>query len=293
MRTIMVLGAGTMGSGIAQVCASYGYRVQFWDLTMELAERGKANIDAGLRRQVERGKMTQEKRQLILDNLITTTDLSAASQAELVMEVVLEDIKIKKDLYAKVEPFCRDDAIMGTNTSFIPITTLASDLKHPERFIGLHFFVPVYAMKLVEVIRGEKTSDETVASAQEWAASIGKETVLVNKDAPGFIVNRINYATYAEAIRVMQEGVASVEDIDKALKLGLNHPMGVFDLLDYGGLGTFRDCQQMLFELTGDDRFKPVPEIDALVDAGNLGRKTGKGFYDYTENSAVEKKVRS
>jgi len=282
-KTIMVLGAGYMGSGIAQVCATGGYRVLFWDVTQELAEKGKAGIDAGLVKQVARGKLTEERRQEILDNLIPCTEVERASEAELVIEVVVENLEIKKALYARIEPHCSDTTIIGTNTSFIPITKLAEDLKKPERFIGLHFFGPVYAMKLLEIIRGEKTSDETVAYAQAWAPTIGKESVLVNNDAPGFIVNRINFATYAEAYRVMQEGVASIEDIDKALRLGLNHPMGVFDLNDYGGLNTVRDCLAVLYELTGDERFKPVPELDKLVAEGHLGRKTGKGWYDYTK----------
>ena len=283
MRTIMVLGAGTMGSGIAQVCATSGYRVYFWDLTRELAQRGKDGIDAGLIKQVQRGKMTEEKRQEILNNLIPCTDHALAAEAELVIEVVVENVEIKKALFAKIEPYCREDAIIATNTSFIPITKLSEDMAHPERFIGLHFFAPVYAMKLLEIIRGEKTSDETVAWARAWAETIGKESVLINVDAPGFIVNRINFATYAEAFRVMQEGVASIEDIDKALRLGLNHPMGVFELTDYGGLKTLQDCFAVFYELTGDERYLPVPEVDERVARGELGRKTGKGWYDYSK----------
>lgn len=283
MKTIMVLGAGYMGSGIAQVCATYGYHVLLWDINMELAEKGKAGIDAGLVKQVARGKLTEERRQEILDNLIPCVECERASEAELVIEVVVENMELKKALYARIEPHCADTTIIGTNTAFLPISKLAEGLKRPERFIGLHFFGPVYAMKLLEIIRGEKTSDETVAYAQAWAPTIGKESVLINKDSPGFIVNRINFATYTEAYRVMQEGVATIEDIDKALRLGLNHPMGVFDLNDYGGLKNVRDCLAIMHELTGDDRYAPVPELDALVEQGHLGVKTGRGWYDYSK----------
>ena len=283
MKTIMVIGAGTMGSGIAQVCATYGNRVLLMDVNAEYAERAKAGIDAGLVKQVSKGKLTEEGRQAILDNLVICTEHEKAAEADLVIEVVIEDIGVKKALYAKVEPFMKDEAILATNTSFIPITKLAEELKKPERFIGLHFFAPVYAMKLLEIIRGEKTSDETAKWAEEWAPTIGKESVMINKDAPGFIVNRINFATYAEAYRVMQEGVASIEDIDKALRLGLNHPMGVFELNDFGGLATLRDCLAVFYDLTGDERYLPVPELDEHVAKGELGRKTGKGWYDYTK----------
>lgn len=281
MKKIVVCGAGVMGSGIAQVCAKAGYEVALWDLTDELAQKGKNGIAEGLEKQIARGKMTAEEKDELLANLHPTSDLSCAQDADLVMEVVLENPKIKKDLYAKLEMVCRDDAIIGTNTSYIPITSLAMDLKHPERFLGLHFFNPVYAMKLLEVIRGEKTSNETFAKALEWAPTIGKTAVAVN-DAPGFIVNRLNKALQVEAMRLMHEGVASCEDIDKAARLGLNHPMGPFEMMD-GNLELTYTCLNLLVELTGDERFKPIPELEEHIRKGEFGRRTGKGWYDYTQ----------
>ena len=284
----MVCGAGFMGSGIAQQCATYGFRTYLLDVSMELAERGKNGIAAGLSKQVARGKITEERMNEILNLLIPCTDHSLAGECSIVVEACFENIEVKKALYAKLEPWLKDDAILSTNTSFIPITTLAEDLARPERFVGTHFFGPVYAMKLVEIIRGKKTSDETVALAQNFAKEIGKESVLINIDTPGFIVNRINFATYAEAYRVMEEGVASIEDIDKALRLGLNHPMGVFELNDYGGLKTVKDCLEILHELTGDERYRPVPALDEHVAKGELGRKTGKGWYDYSGDNTKQ-----
>ena len=280
MKKIVVCGVGVMGGGIAQVSAKAGYEVWMYDLTDELAQRGKNNIAAGLEKQVARGKITEADKEALLANLIPTSDLSCVADADLIMEVVLENPKIKKELYAKIEELCRPDAIIGTNTSYIPITSLAADLKHPERFLGLHFFNPVYAMKLLEVIRGEKTSDETYQKAMEWGASIGKTTVTVN-DAPGFIVNRLNKALQVEAMRLMHEGVASCEDIDKAAKLGLNHPMGPFEMMD-GNLELTYTCLNLLVELTGDERFKPIPELEEHIQKGEFGRRTGKGWYDYT-----------
>ena len=282
MKKIVVCGAGVMGSGIAQVCAKAGYEVALWDLTVELAQRGKDGIAAGLEKQVARGKTTVEEKDALLANLTPTDDIACAADADLIMEVVLENPKIKKDLYTRIEAVCRDDAIIGTNTSYIPITTLAADLKHPERFLGLHFFNPVYAMKLLEIIRGEKTSDEVFEKAQAWAPTIGKTVVSVNKDAPGFIVNRLNKALQVEAMRLMHEGVASCEDIDKAAKLGLNHPMGPFEMMD-GNLELTYTCLNLLVELTGDERFKPVSELEEHIQKGEFGRRTGKGWYDYTE----------
>lgn len=280
MKKIVVCGAGVMGSGIAQVCAKAGYDVALWDLTDELAQKGKNGIATGLEKQVSRGKATREEMDALLSHLSPTSDISHAADADLIMEVVLENPQIKKDLYAKIEAVCSAEAIIGTNTSYIPITSLAAELKHPERFLGLHFFNPVYAMKLLEIIRGEKTSDEVFCKSLDFAPTIGKTAVSVNKDAPGFIVNRLNKALQVEAMRLMHEGVASCEDIDLAAKLGLNHPMGPFEMMD-GNLELTYTCLNLLAELTGDERFKPVPELEAHIKAGELGRRTGKGWYSY------------
>ena len=283
MENVMVLGAGFMGRSIAQVCANGGYNVYLWDLTDELARAGYDSVAAGLEKQVARGKDTREHVDALMSRLRYGSDMSRAAGAGLVLEVVVEDIRVKHSMLRKVEDYCADSAIMGTNTSFIPITKLGECLRKPERFIGLHFFAPVYAMKLLEIIRGEKTSDETVAAASRFGEQIGKISVLVEKDAPGFIVNRINFATYLEAYKVMQEGVASIEDIDKAMRYGLNVPMGPFELNDFGGLDTVAKCLATLYELTGEERYLPVPELDAHVAKGELGRKSGKGWYDYSK----------
>ena len=282
MKKIVVCGAGTMGAGIAQVCAKAGYEVALYDLTDEFANRGKNNIAAGLEKQIEKGKMTVEQKDELLSRLHPTCDINCAADADLIMEAVLENPKIKKDLYAKLEEVCPDTAIIGTNTSYIPITTLAADMKHPERFLGMHFFNPVYAMKLLEVIRGEKTSDETFNTVLDFAPTIGKETVCVNKEVPGFIVNRLNKALQVEAMRLMHEGVATCADIDKAARLGLNYPKGPFEMMD-GNLELTHTCLNLLVELTGEERFKPIPELDELVKNGNFGRRTGKGWYDYSK----------
>lgn len=277
----MVFGAGAMGSGIAQACATNGYQVYLCDVNMKFAMNGYENIKAGLDKQVARGKMTQEAMDELMGRLTPCCDVSLAAKADLIMEAIVEDVELKKRLFSQIEEYCSEKTIIGTNTSFIPITKLSEDMKNPERFIGIHFFNPVYAMKLVEIIRGEKTNDDTVNKAEEFVKEIKKESVLILKDAPGFIVNRINFATYAEAYRVMEEGVASIEDIDKAIKLGLNYPMGPFELNDFGGLQTIQACLKTLYELTGDERFRPVAALDEHVAKGELGRKTGKGWYDY------------
>ena len=281
IKKIVVCGAGVMGGGIAQVCANAGYEVWMYDLKEEYAQGGKDRIAAGLEKQILRGKMTAEQGEALLGRLHPTADISCAADADLIMEAVLEDIQIKKALFAQLEAVCRTDAIIGTNTSYIPISRLAEDMQHPERFLGLHFFNPVYAMKLLEVIRGEKTGDAAFAAALEFAPTIGKTPVSVKKEVPGFIVNRLNKAVQAEAMYLLQEGVASVEDIDLAAKLGLNYPMGPFEMMD-GNLELTYTCLKLLYELTGQERFRPIPELEAHIEAGEFGRRTGKGWYDYT-----------
>lgn len=282
IKKIVVCGAGTMGGGIAQVCAAAGYEVWMYDLTEAFAQGGKERIATGLERQVTRGKMTAGDRDALLARLHPTTDLACAAEADLIMEAVLEDVQVKKELFAKLEAVCRADAIIGTNTSYIPITRLAADLQHPERFLGMHFFNPVYAMKLLELIRGEKTGEAAFQTALAFAPTIGKTPVSVKKEVPGFIVNRLNKAVQAEAMRLLHEGVASVEDIDLAAKLGLNYPMGPFEMMD-GNLELTYTCLKLLHEMTGEERFRPIEELEAHIRAGELGRRTGKGWYEYTE----------
>ena len=282
IKKIVVCGAGVMGGGIAQVCANAGYEVWMYDLKDEYAQGGKNKIAAGLDRQVTKGKMTEAQKEELLARLHPTADITCAKDADLIMEAVLEDVQVKKDLYAKLEAVCPATAIIGTNTSYIPISKLAEDMIHPERFLGMHYFNPVYAMKLLELIRGEKTSDAVFEAALAFAPTIGKTPVSVKKEVPGFIVNRLNKAVQAEAMYLLQEGVASVEDIDKAAKLGLNYPMGPFEMMD-GNLELTYTCLKLLYEMTGQERFRPIQELEDHIAAGEFGRRTGKGWYDYTE----------
>lgn len=283
MKKIVVCGAGTMGGGIAQVCANAGCEVWMVDIKTEFAEGGKKRIAAGLEKQVARGKMTEEQKDELLARLHPTVDIGCAADADIILEAVLENADVKKALFAKLEAVCPEKALIATNTSYIPITKLAEDMAHPERFLGLHFFNPVYAMKLVEVIRGEKTSDAAFEEALAFAQTIGKTPVAVKKEIPGFIVNRINKAVQVEAMNLLHQGVASAEDIDLAVRLGLNYPKGPFEMMD-GNLELTYNCLLELVELTGDERYEPIPELTELIKNGNFGRRTGRGWYDYTEN---------
>lgn len=282
MKKVMVCGAGTMGGGIAQVCANAGYDVVLYDIKDEFAFGGKDRIAAGLEKQVAKGKMTVEQKDELLSRLHPTSDMSMAKDVELVVEAAPEVPAIKMGLYEQLEKVVSEKTIIGTNTSYIPISQLSADMKHPERFLGMHFFNPVYAMKLLELIRGEKTSDEVFETVKEFAPTIGKQVVSVNKEVPGFIVNRLNKALQVEAMYLLHEGVASCEDIDKAARLGLNYPMGPFEMMD-GNLELTYTCLNLLVDLTGDEKYKPIPELEAHINAGEFGRRTGKGWYDYSE----------
>ena len=287
---VAVLGAGYMGCGIAQVSARGGHDVHLWDMTEELTQRGKASIAKSLDGRIAKGKETEENKAFLLARIFPTADLAGAvADADLILEAVVEDRSVKRELFAKVEGACPEGAFLASNTSSIPITELAAGLERPERFLGMHFFGPVPAMKLLEIIRGGRTGDAAVELALKFAASIGKTGVVCKKDTPGFIVNRINYAMRLEAYRCMHEGVASIEDIDTAMRLGLNHPMGPFELNDMAGLDVGLAGLRTMYERTGEERWCPPPEVLRRVEAGELGRKSGRGWYDY---STGEKKAR-
>lgn len=288
VRKIMVAGAGFMGTGIAQVALQAGYNVIMRDLTEELVEKGRDIIRKRLEKRAAKGKLTAGKVEEILSLLEITTELEKAEAVDLVIESVVEDAEIKKELFKELDAICPANVLFATNTSSIPITELAAATKRPEKFVGMHFFSPAPVMKLVEVIRGLKTSQETTQTIIEIARDFGKEPVVV-KDGPGFLVNRINNAMRLEAYKCLEEGVASIEDIDKAMKLGLGHPMGPFELADFVGLDVGYNLLETLWQNFRDPRWRPPLLLKKLVLAGDLGRKTGKGWYDY---QGQEKKAR-
>ncbi len=282
MKKVVVIGGGTMGLDIAQVFARKGFDVVVRDIKDEIIQASEARLNKGLDKLVAKGKMDEAGKQAILDKMSFTTDLNAAADADLVVEAAIENLEIKKSIFAELDAICKPETILASNTSSISITAIAAATKRPDKFIGMHFFNPATVMKLVEVIRGANTSDETYKAIYDLSVEIGKEPVEVN-EAPGFVVNKILIPMINEACDLLYTGVATAEGIDTAMKLGANHPMGPLALGDLVGLDVCLAIMDTLYNETHDPKYRASLLMRKMVRAGHLGRKTGKGFFDYTK----------
>lgn len=281
IQNVMVIGAGQMGSGIAQVCAQAGFNVKLNDMKQEAYERGIASITKNLDRNVSKGRMTEEEKSGVLGRITGSFDLKDAHDVDIVIEAAVENMEIKSKIFKTLDEVAPKHAILASNTSSLPITEIAAATNRPEQVIGMHFMNPVPVMKLVEIIRGLATKDDVYKSVEEMTVKLSKTPVEVN-DFPGFVSNRILMPMINEAIFTLQEGVATKEAIDEVMKLGMNHPMGPLELADFIGLDTCLYIMEVLHEGFGDSKYRPSPLLRQYVKAGWMGKKTGRGFYEYS-----------
>jgi 3-hydroxybutyryl-CoA dehydrogenase len=280
IKKLGVVGAGTMGNGIAQIAAQIGCEVVMRDIEMRFVEGGMKKVEAFLAKSVEKGKLEAKEKDAILGRIKGTVDMADLKDVDLVVEAVLEDLDLKKSVFKELDEICRPEVILATNTSSMSITEIAASTKRPDKVCGMHFFNPVPLMRLVEIIRGYATSDETIRITTDLAQKMGKTTVEVKKDSPGFIVNRIMTPHFIEAIKIVEEGIASIEDVDTAVKNGLNYPMGPFELMDLTGIDIAYHVTEYLYkELNKENKWVSPNLLKTMIRSGNLGRKTGKGWY--------------
>lgn len=278
---LAVIGAGLMGSGIAQVAAQAGWSVVLRDLDDAATGRGLAAIEKSLAKFASKGTVTEADAAAALGRITATTDLDAAADADIVVEAVFEQLEIKREVFGALDGICKDGTVLATNTSAIPVTQIAVATQRPEAVVGTHFFSPVPMMKLCELVRGYKTSDETLAAAKAFAEEVGKTTIVVNRDVAGFVTTRLIAALVVEAVKLVESGVATAEDVDTACRLGFGHPMGPLATTDLTGVDVLLHASRNIYTDTADGKFFPPELLQRMVAAGDLGRKTGKGFYSY------------
>ncbi|KOG39384.1 MULTISPECIES: 3-hydroxyacyl-CoA dehydrogenase family protein [Streptomyces] len=280
-KKLAVIGAGLMGSGIAQVSAQAGWDVVLRDVTEGALARGKGGIEASFEKFVAKGKLSAADAEQSLARITTTTDLEAAADADIVVEAVFERIDVKREIFQSLDKLVKDEAVLASNTSAIPITKIAAATSRPERVVGTHFFSPVPMMQLCELVRGYKTSDEALATARQFAESVGKTCVVVNRDVAGFVTTRLISALVVEAAKLYESGVASAEDIDIACKLGFGHAMGPLATADLTGVDILMHATDNIYTESQDEKFAPPEIMRRMVDAGDIGRKSGQGFYKH------------
>jgi 3-hydroxybutyryl-CoA dehydrogenase len=283
IKKLCVIGAGTMGAGIAQVAAENGIDVILRDVEAAFVERGIGTIRNFIGKKLEKGKISQEQHDAIVGRVRGTTNSEEGfADVDMVIEAVFESMDLKQKIFAEADRLCKPSVILSSNTSTMSISKIAAATSHPERVVGTHFFSPVPVMRLVEVIRGEKTADSVVSAAVDFCKAIGKTAILC-KDVPGFIVNRFLCLLYNEAANQIHQGLATAEDIDLGLKLGSNHPMGPVEIMDMAGVDVVNNALKAMYEMTGEERYKPSPLFEKMIKENRLGRKTGRGFYEYNK----------